>query len=142
MLINGFSRGTPSHSSQSRSESVSASSRYACSLMRLTMAMMSASRWQSAVPRGMVLKPLSAIGLCSSMPSCRLAVLPSCRLAVLSSPPDKHSLEGIEEGSRVLELGQETLLVPLQEVRPEISRETALVVRKQASPYPLNHRLA
>src|SRR5215213_627824 len=29
---------------------------------------------------------LAAIGLCSSLPSCRLAVLPSCRLAV--SPPD------------------------------------------------------
>src|SRR5215207_5354126 len=62
--------------------------------------------------------------------------------AVLSSSPQEHPLERVEEGSRILELGQETLLIPLQEARPELSRETALVVRQQAPPYPLHNCLA
>src|SRR5215212_3707141 len=71
MLINGFSTSTPSHSSQRRSESLSASSRYSCSLMRLTMAMMSASEWQPAVARTAGYR-LSANSLFPSLPSCRL----------------------------------------------------------------------
>src|SRR5215213_1155080 len=67
MLINGFSRGTPSHNSQSRSDSLSASSRYSCSLMRLTMAMMSISVWSTGVARAIVLSVsrLSATNLWS-----------------------------------------------------------------------------
>src|ERR687891_131427 len=43
MLIEGFSRGTPSQSSHNCSGSLRASSRYSCSLMRLTTAMTYAS---------------------------------------------------------------------------------------------------
>ena len=67
---------------------------------------------------------------------------PSSRLAVLPGSPQEHPLERVEEGSRILELGQETLPIPLQEARPELGRETALVVGQQAPPYPLHDCLA
>src|SRR5215212_9966286 len=61
---------------------------------------------------------------------------------VLASSPHEHPLERVKEGSRVLELGQETPPISLQEARPELGRETALVVRQQAPPYPLHDCLA
>ena len=61
--------------------------------------------------------------------------------AVLARPPQEHPFERIEEWPRVLELGEQALPVPLQEARPELSRETAFVVREHTPPHPLHDRL-
>src|SRR5829696_9708120 len=63
---------------------------------------------------------------------------PSCDLP---SSPEEHPFERVEEGPCILELRQETLLIPIQEARPELGRESAFVVREHAPPYPLNDRL-
>ena len=62
-------------------------------------------------------------------------------IVALSTSPEEHPLERVEEGSRILELGEETVLIPLQEARPELVRETTLVVGKHAPAYPLYDRL-
>src|SRR5687767_7665897 len=142
MLISGFSTSTPSHSSQWESGSFNASSRYSRSLMRLTMAMMSASVWKTGVDAGNGTQPVIGYRLSVCARPCRTrsnfpnfpnfpgASFPTSdlrlptHLAVSASSPHEHPLERVEEGSRILELGQEALPIPLQETRPELGRET------------------